>query len=505
MGLARSPHFAGFMDDMHPQLRPPVSEGEILADKYRVDKVIGVGGMGVVVAATHVELDQKVALKFLLPHAAASPSHVERFLREGKAAVRLRSEHVARVLDVGRMADGVPYIVMEYLEGRDLSGTVKERGALPIEEAVGYVLQTCDAVAEAHSAKIVHRDLKPDNLFVTARNDGNPLVKVLDFGISKTLDTTAASLTQTDSMVGSPAYMSPEQMRSSKNVDERSDIWSLGVILFELLTGRLPYIAESLPALAFKLAEEAPPSPKQFRPDLPDGLEKVVMKCLERDREKRMPDVGQLALALEPYASHADKDLVRKVLVILSAPARPPQGSVPEVVVVKSNPHLVTGGWGTTHAASSPMKKKASRLPLVLVGAGAMMLGVGIVAQRTLWNGTSKPGAAPEASQVASTPATNVVGAPPSTSTNEATPPPTNTAAPSTPSASAAPTATLATTAATHVGVGRPRASASATPAATNATTAAPPASTAPPTPTATPSAKPTSTTDNNGFIRERQ
>ena len=194
---------------------PPVAIGELVANKYRVERVLGRGGMGVVVAALHEQLAQRVAIKMLLPEAEASPNALARFTREARAAATIRGEHVARVLDVGELPGGAPYIVMEYLEGRDLAQTLTDRGTLPPEEAVSYVLQACEAIAEAHAAGIVHRDLKPSNIFVTTGPDGSPLVKVLDFGISKALLSGSAEgqLTTTSSFVGSPIYSPPSPFR----------------------------------------------------------------------------------------------------------------------------------------------------------------------------------------------------------------------------------------------------------------------------------------------------
>ena len=255
----------------------PVKEGDILASKYRVAKVLGVGGMGVVVAAEHIELGQKVALKFLLKDAATNDELVTRFLREARASVRLKGAHVAKTLDVGRLENGSPYIVMEFLEGHDLHTEIRSKEQrVAIEDAASYIVQAAEGLAEAHSLGIVHRDLKPGNLFLTRGVDGRPLVKVLDFGISKTLDKSfgvdGLSLTRTEMLLGSPLYMSPEQMRSSKNVDERSDLWALGVIAFELLTGRVPFEADSILELCFKVAQESAPNAKEVRPDLPDEL-----------------------------------------------------------------------------------------------------------------------------------------------------------------------------------------------------------------------------------------
>src|SRR5829696_2386345 len=208
----------------------PVSPGDILAGKYRVERILGAGNMGVVVAATNIALEQLVALKFMLPGKAPNPQQHERFLREARAAARLRSQHVAHVLDMGTLENGAPYTVMEFLEGQDLAAVLAERGPLPVEEAVEYVLQVCEAVGEAHAAGIVHRDLKPANLFLTGDVSGSPCVKVLDFGISKLSG--ALTLTQEKQAFGSPLYMSPEQMNAFKLVDARGDIWALGVILY---------------------------------------------------------------------------------------------------------------------------------------------------------------------------------------------------------------------------------------------------------------------------------
>ena len=280
--------------------------GDILAGKYRVERVLGQGGMGVVVAARHLHLGERVAIKFLHSQGMQSREIVGRFVREARAAVRIRSEYVARILDVGELANGAPFIVMEYLDGSDLSAILKTSGPLPIEVAVEYVLQACEAIAEAHSLGIIHRDLKPANLFLSKRADGSPSVKVIDFGISKVAaregDVAAdIEMTQTAMMMGSPLYMAPEQMRSARSVDARADIWSLGGILHALLTGSPPFRAESV-MLVYELILEGVPPLRSKRPDAPAGLEEVVRRALQREPNDRYPNVAELAAALAPFA-----------------------------------------------------------------------------------------------------------------------------------------------------------------------------------------------------------
>jgi len=215
------------------EVESPFATGDVVAGKYRVDRPLGAGGMGVVVAATHVELDRPVAIKVLLSGAAKDPDVVARFSREARAAAKIRSEHVARVLDVGLLPSGLPFMVMEYLEGEDLAWRLTQQACLPLPEIAQYVLEACEALAEAHAAGIIHRDLKPANLFLATRPDRSRIVKLLDFGISKSPVGAAGAVTSTQAVMGSPVYMSPEQLVSAKNVDARSDVWSLGVVLYE--------------------------------------------------------------------------------------------------------------------------------------------------------------------------------------------------------------------------------------------------------------------------------
>ena len=278
-----------------------VQPGHVIAGKYRVERVLGKGGMGVVVAAHHLQLEQTVAIKLMLPEVMASPVLLQRFLREARAVAQLRSEHVCHVHDVGNLDDGTPYMVMEYLTGADLYQLMKERGGrLAISDAAEYVIQACAGMAEAHARGIVHRDLKPHNLFLTQRIDGSPLVKVLDFGVAKAADDFQA--TTVTSLLGSPAYMAPEQMRTAAAVDARADIYALGAILYAVLVGRMPFKAESLPELCVLVLSEPPEPPSRDRPDIPAALEAIILRCLAKSPDDRYQDVGALAQELTPFA-----------------------------------------------------------------------------------------------------------------------------------------------------------------------------------------------------------
>ena len=264
--------------------------GQTLAGKYLVEEVLGIGGMGVVVSAKHIQLDQKVAIKYLLPAALLNPEVVERFAREARAAAKIRGEHVARVIDVGQFDDGAPYMVMEHLEGHDLAKHLELHGPLPIEDAIRYLLETCEALAEAHGAKIVHRDLKPSNMFLATQPDKSAIIKVLDFGISKTGDAPTAALTKTSALMGTCFYMSPEQLTNPKGVDHRSDIWSLGVILYELLAGRPPFLGESVPEIIGGILSNQPESIRTLRAEVPFGLEVVIGKCMQTKPARSVPE-----------------------------------------------------------------------------------------------------------------------------------------------------------------------------------------------------------------------
>ncbi|MCC6663033.1 MAG: protein kinase [Polyangiaceae bacterium] len=353
-------------------------EGDVLLGKYVVEKVLGMGGMGVVVAAHHRQLDERVALKFLLPEAAANPEVVARFLREARAAAKIKSEHVTRVFDVGTMDSGAPFLVMEYLEGRDLSALLGQHGPLEPGLAVDYVLQACEALAEAHAARIVHRDLKPHNLFLSHRADGSPCIKVLDFGISKSVTTVDGAMTRTSAMMGSPLYMSPEQMVSARDVDVRSDIWALGVILHELTTGKTPFDAETMPQLVVQVTQNAPRPLRADRTDAPAALEAVVARCLEKEPARRYQSVAELAAALAPFASADGRGSVSRVSRVLGAAAgEGPAASVEPAVAVGAQ-SVTQGSWGRTGAAtrSFPTARIATAVVALTLIGGAVGIGV---------------------------------------------------------------------------------------------------------------------------------
>ncbi len=285
--------------------RSPVAPGQQLAGKYRVEREIGAGSMGVVVEAWHIELDQRVAIKFLYPEFASNREGAERFRREARASAGIESEHVAKVLDIGTLDEGhTLYYVMEFLRGHDLSRELALHGPLPVRKAVDYVLETCDALEEAHAKGIVHRDLKPANLFLVERPNGEQMVKVVDFGISKITGSASRqfSLTDTSIMMGSPAYMCPEQLESSRNVDARADIWSLGVILHELIVGEIPFRGESVPQLVGSILLGKRMS-LTVLPGVPAELDAVVERCLRQNREDRFASVHQLREALIPFST----------------------------------------------------------------------------------------------------------------------------------------------------------------------------------------------------------
>jgi serine/threonine-protein kinase len=368
---------------MEGALRP----GTILLDKYRIEAVLGRGGMGVVLKVTHLQLGEELALKILSPEAAASPDVNARFLREAQSVSRLRGEHVARVTDVGMLPDGIPYMVMEYLRGVDLAGELVRRGMLSPGEAVDYVLQACEALAEAHASGVVHRDIKPANLFLTTRPDGTPLVKVLDFGISKVAVGANALLTKTDTVMGTQGYMSPEQMKATKDVDARTDIWALGIVLYECLCGRRPFEAESFSAFVLKAATEPAPA---MDPRLPRALQGVVLRCLEKDRRARFPSIAELAVALAPFArdQRAAAVVVDRTKLMLQRP-----GSAMEATAW---PGVSTSA--TTLSGSAGSSRSISRRRYAIAGIISVLGSLGVVAAVTA---SGRPGRGGEGSGVA--------------------------------------------------------------------------------------------------------
>nr|MCU0685477.1 serine/threonine protein kinase [Polyangiaceae bacterium] len=296
------------MSEAHFDEQLSLRPGDVLADRYGVGQVLARGGMGFVVAATHLELGTAVAIKVLKTKFARDETYLTRFRREALAAAKLRSEHIVRVIDFGRVANsGAPYLVMEHLDGEDLASVLvsaRARGEkLAVRDVCDYVMQACHGLAVAHAAGIVHRDLKPANLFLTWLTDGSPCIKVLDFGISKQGTSEDLALTSPREVLGSPLYMSPEQLRAPREVDARSDVWSLGVILFEMLAGKPPFDDEEFGQLFMRIQTKEPAALIDLRPDVPLALSDLVARCLQKNPASRHPDVASLVTELGLFTS----------------------------------------------------------------------------------------------------------------------------------------------------------------------------------------------------------
>ena len=415
-----------------------VSAGQLVAGKYRIDGLMGSGGMGVVVAATHLELDQRVAIKFLRD---VSPDAIARFQREARLLVRLKSSHVARVFDVGTLDDETPYIVMEHLDGEDLATVISARQKLPVGETVDYILQACEAVAEAHALGMVHRDLKPANLFLAVGPGGTKTLKVLDFGVSKVLDDRATGdtprggdLTHEGMSLGSPGYMSPEQITSARDVDERSDIFSLGALLYRLVAGTTPYRGKNAVSILASMATEGLTPVRTLAPEVPEEFAAIAERCLAQDKAARYPTVAHLAHALAPWATRRGRVLIEQILATLNVTfdgdaldataAKSPKAAVPE--------------------KPAPAKPRALAIPqtVMIVAVTVVVVVAGSATCRALRSAPAADGAASGSSAITTPAPTPTLSATP---TPTPAPPPTlaatePTTAPAAPSLDPAPT-----------------------------------------------------------------
>jgi serine/threonine protein kinase len=374
--------------------------GEVVAEKYRIDRMIAEGGMGTVYEATHLQLDEQVAIKFLRSDFAGAMNSelAGRFMREARASAKIKSEHVTRVYDVGTSQSGSPFIVMEKLDGLDLEQLVERDGVLPIAQAIDYVLEACEALAEAHALGIVHRDLKPANLFLTHRADGSSCVKVLDFGISKFKDSgtsgAAMSVTKTHAVMGSPRYMSPEQMRSTKDVDARADVWAIGIILYELFAGTVPFDGESMPQICASILQDEPKPLRTLRPEVTGELDLIVARCLEKKAADRFQNIVPLARELAAFGSpNALASAERVARVLEASPGYVDADSVPRMPIVSNSPsgpiqsiRVSTKPLGTSGIATQvawtekpePALKKRHGVLLAVLGVALFGFAVGV-------------------------------------------------------------------------------------------------------------------------------
>ncbi|WP_437876234.1 serine/threonine-protein kinase [Sorangium sp. So ce513] len=479
-----------------------VAPGSVLAGKYRVERVLGQGGMGIVVGAWHLHLDEPVAIKVLRDELAADPVIIERFLREARAAAKIKSRHVVRVTDADRLPSGAPYIVMEWLDGGDLASIVEREGPMDPPRAARHVIEACEALGEAHALGIVHRDLKPSNLFAARQPDGSTCTKIVDFGISKLL---GEELTRTEVALGTPSYMAPEQMTSARSVDARADIWALGVILYKLVTGTVPFRASTPSELGMRVLFGEPTPPEQERPDLPPGLGQVILRCLQREPARRFATAAELAAALAPFA--AGQPAMPEGAMgaqgtpeAMGAPGAPPEGAPPTLApAAAATPHMTTASGtlprqgGPGRRASAP-PQDATPSPTTAGGPPARGPGRAVVALAAVALAAAAVFAlwarrAPSTSEVTGESSVTMAVAEPAAAASEPattaepratlTPGASASAAPSAP-ATAAPPAPAAPSAA-------PRAPATAAPPAPAAPSAAPraPATTAAPAPAA--------------------
>jgi serine/threonine-protein kinase len=396
--------------------------GDMIAGKYRITSVIGEGGMGAVFAAHHELLDVAVAVKVLSANLVQTSGAVDRFTREARAVARLKSEHVAHVMDVGTLDGGQPYIVMELLEGEDLRQRIAREGRLPVQQAVDYVMQALDAMAHAHAIGVVHRDLKPENLFVTMTPDGREIVKVLDFGVAKLSQAMQPqdsgrwrALTAEHTALGSPHYMAPEQVRDSRLIDQRADVWALGVILYELVTGRDAFPGETTGEIFASILRVAPEPIEALRPDAPWELDAAVTSCLTRDPDERFANVAELARALAPlasdgwcaYADRVEQTLMRSQRlsdpmlgppdsgIISVRPMRARYSSAPLAII---KPVSASQEWVPPPVPRSWLSRRWS---LVLTAAAMAVVAVLVVARTRTPGRAQVPAAVPHSSGLA--------------------------------------------------------------------------------------------------------
>ena len=349
------------------------SPGDTFAGKYVIDGVCGRGGLAVVLSAMHPGLGQRVAIKMLLPEWSNDFDVVERFLREGRAATRIRSQHVVRVFDVGTLENGAPYLVLEFLDGHNLDDVVSMWGPVQIATAIDWVLQACEAISEAHALGIVHRDLKPGNLFLTRHADGSPCVKVIDFGLSKLADAFmpegSAKLTRPNDVMGSPHYMAPEQLRAMREADERTDLWALGAVLYELIAGKTPFHGESMAQLCAAVLTKEPEPLSALRPDVPPAVEVALQRCLAKDPADRFASAAELARALAPHGTPLSRTSCMRIERVLEGRA----SDIPPPSAAGSQ--LDMDDWPSDPLSAIPGTHTSAK---VVLGSFLMLAGIGI-------------------------------------------------------------------------------------------------------------------------------
>lgn len=365
-----------------------------VVDKYELVRCLGRGGMGAVYEGRHLRLARRAAVKFLLPEYAANPEVLRRFENEARAAGGLEHPNLAAVVDLGKASDGATYLVMEYLEGEDCASLLQRVGKLPATRAVDLVVQACRGLAVAHAAGIVHRDLKPENLFLTRAGDGSDWVKVLDFGIAKLRAMEAQAVTRSGMTMGTAYYMSPEQARGASSVDERTDVWALGVVLYQLLTGRRPFEGEQFLHIIYQILSSEPPALHALCDKLPDGLVRVVGAALAKDVQDRFPTVTAFAEALAPFAAAASRQALRPYETLLPSTVPTPANTITPVAL---NASLLHERGVSGDKVQSPRTVASSVAPDVASGVsrrltsvyvGAALLASGAVAFWLSWPST---------------------------------------------------------------------------------------------------------------------